>query len=242
MTRVGWQTARIIGVEPRTPTIKSFFLRLPAPIDFVAGQHVDLRLSAPDGYVAIRSYSIASAPAGSDVIELAIERLVGGEVSEFLHDIAMEGDEIELKGPLGGHFVWPQNARAILTIGGGSGIVPLLSMVRYRSSLSSPVPMALLLSARSMADALYLPELRSLDKGSAGFDFFLALTREAPLDVSDYGRRVDSPMIAEILSKIGWMPDKVFVCGSNSFVEVAVKGLIEAGVPSPAILTERYGT
>ena len=145
-----WQSCAIVGIATRTPAIKSFFLRLSETFDYTAGQHVDVRLTAPDGYTAMRSYSIASAPSGSQVIELAIERLADGEVSPFFHDVAQVGDTIELRGPLGGHFLWPgPSNKPVLLIGAGSGVVPLMAMIRHRKAGGEPVPVALLLASRT---------------------------------------------------------------------------------------------
>ncbi len=131
--RVSWQSCVILGIVQRTPTIKSFFLRLSRTFVHIAGQHVDVKLTAPDGYSAMRSYSIASAANASSIIEIAIELLPDGEVSSFFHDVAAVGDEIELRGPLGGHFLWPKPAAdAVLLIGAGSGLVPLMAMIRQR--------------------------------------------------------------------------------------------------------------
>ena len=149
-TTARWQSCAIVGIATRTPAIKSFFLRLYETFDYTAGQHVDVRLTAPDGYTAMRSYSIASAPSGSQVIELAIERLLDGEVSPFFHDVAQVGDTIELRGPLGGHFLWPgPSNKPVLLIGAGSGVVPLMAMIRYRKASGEPVPVALLLASRT---------------------------------------------------------------------------------------------
>jgi ferredoxin-NADP reductase len=145
-----WQSCAIVEVATRTPAIKSFFLRLSETFDYTAGQHVDVRLTAPNGYTAMRSYSIASAPSDSKVIELAIERLADGEVSPFFHDVAQVGDTIELRGPLGGHFLWPgPSNKPVLLIGAGSGVVPLMAMIRYRKASGEPAPVALLLSSRT---------------------------------------------------------------------------------------------
>lgn len=149
-TTTHWQSCAIVEIAVRTSTIKSFFFRLTKPFDYRAGQHVDVRLTAPDGYTAMRSYSIASAPSESDVIELAIECLADGEVSPFFHDVAQVGDTIELRGPLGGHFLWPGPAeKSVFLIGAGSGVVPLMAMIRYRKASCEPVPVALLLSSRT---------------------------------------------------------------------------------------------
>ena len=151
-----WQKSVVERIVQQTPAIKSFSLRLGNPFTHVAGQHVDVRLTAPDGYMAMRSYSIASPPDGSGIVELAIERLPDGEVSPFFHDVAAVGDEIELRGPLGGHFLWPQDAAGpVFLIGAGSGLVPLMAMIRQRRVEAQNVPTALLLSARTARDVLY---------------------------------------------------------------------------------------
>lgn len=240
--RIGWQTATIVRVIQQTPSIRSFFLRLSAPFSFEAGQHVDVRLTAPDGYVAMRSYSIASAPTATDVIELAIERLPDGEVSPYFHDVAHPGDEIELRGPLGGHFLWPHDAPSpVLLIGAGSGVVPLMAMIRARKIGAQAVPTALLLSARTWEDVLFRDELLLVQVVDARFELALTLTREAPTRRSDFGRRIDAAMVASVVARLPAPPGHVFVCGSNAFVEVATDGALAAGLEPAFIRTERYG-
>jgi ferredoxin-NADP reductase len=237
-----WQTAKIVEIIPRTPTIKSFIFELPRPFAFRAGQHVDLRLTAPDGYRAMRSYSIASAPADSNRIELAIDLLPNGEVSPFFHEVAAVGDDIDLRGPLGGHFIWTaSDGGPLLLIGGGSGVVPLMCMARYRRTAAPDVPAVLLFSARRWVDVLYRDELFALAAKGNGLDVVLTLTREAPRRPGDYGRRVDGPMVAAALAHLPSSPRHVFVCGSNPFVNAATDGAIAAGVPADMIKTERYG-
>jgi ferredoxin-NADP reductase len=237
-----WQNAKIVEIIPRTPTIKSFIFALSEPFAYRAGQHVDVRLTAPDGYKAMRSYSIASAPGASARIELAIELLENGEVSLFFHETASVGDEIEIRGPLGGHFIWTKDdGGPLLMIGGGSGLVPLMSMIRYRQAAASVVPALLLLSARSWVDVLYRDELLDLSAQGAGLDVVLTLTREAPRRPKDYGRRVDSRMMTEVLARLPAAPRHVFICGSNAFVNAAADGALEAGVPASVVRTERYG-
>lgn len=166
----------IAKILERTPSIKSFMLRLSAPFDYQAGQHVDVRLTAPKGDVAVRSYSIASAPSTSGILELAIERLSGGEVSPFFHDVARTGDEIELRGPLGGHFLWPRiPSRPVLLIGAGSGLAPLAAMVRHWSASKDNAPAALLLSARTKRDILFGCELLATEVSHPEFHLALAL-------------------------------------------------------------------
>lgn len=237
-----WQNATIVGVLERTPSIKSFFLHLSVPFAHVAGQHVDVRLTAPDGYVAMRSYSIASSPSSAAVIELAIERFPDGEVSPFFHDVARIGDEIELRGPLGGHFVWPGiTGTPVLLIGAGSGVVPLMAMIRRRSSGGQTVATALLLSSRTWRDVLFREELLAAEESEAGFSLTLALTREPPRRPLDLGRRIDAAMVAGVAGRLPAAPGYVFICGSNAFVDVAADGALGAGLEATSIRTERYG-
>jgi ferredoxin-NADP reductase len=240
--RAEWQNATIVDVVDRTPSIKSFFLRLSVRFTHAAGQHVDVRLTAPDGYVAMRSYSIASAPSTADVIELAIERLPDGEVSSFFHDVARPGDEIELRGPLGGHFIWPgDTGRSVLLIGAGSGVVPLMAMIRHRRASGHAVPTALLLSSRTRRDVLFGDELFAEEESESGFTLALALTREPPTRGSDFARRIDGAMVAEVAGRLPAPPGYVFVCGSNAFCDVATDGALAAGLEAASIRTERYG-
>ena len=237
-----WQSCVIDEIVLQTPSIKSFFLRLSKPFAHIAGQHVDVRLTAPDGYSAMRSYSIASSAASSPTIELAIERLPDGELSSFFHDLAAIGDEIELRGPLGGHFLWPELAvDAVLLIGAGSGLAPLMAMIRHRRALKPAVPTALLLSARTAEDVLFSEELYSLEMSDATFVLALAITREEPIRASDFGRRIDGVMVQEIVDRLRRKPTQVFVCGSNGFVNIATEGALLAGLAPSIIKTERYG-
>ncbi|MBB4066347.1 ferredoxin reductase [Gellertiella hungarica] len=240
-TPIGWQIGTISEIVQRTPSIKSFFLRLAQPFTHVAGQHVDIRLTAPDGYSAMRSYSIASDPSRSDTIELVIENLQG-EVSAYFHEVAVAGDEIELRGPLGGHFLWPEHESGpILLIGAGSGVAPFMSMIRHRRSGALTVPTALLLSARTRNDALFAEELISSEDGDPNFVLALAITREAPWRASDFSRRVDEAMIKDVVGRMPSAPSHVFICGSNGFVNVAADGVLASGLAPSVIKTERYG-
>lgn len=237
-----WQTCRIDEIVQQTPRIKSFFMRLSTPFAHVAGQHVDIRLTAPDGYVAMRSYSIASSPSVSEVIELAIELLPTGEVSLFFHEIAAVGDEIELRGPLGGHFLWPEVASGpILLIGAGSGVVPLMAMIRQRRTLTQTVPTALLLSSRTARDTPFSEELFTEEMADPTFHLSLAVTREASQRFSDFSRRIDSAMVADVVTRLPRRPAHVFVCGSNAFVNFATDGALMTGLDPSMIKTERYG-
>ncbi|AZO49479.1 MAG: oxidoreductase [Mesorhizobium sp.] len=237
-----WQTARIVRIEKRTPRVTSFFFKLSRPFLHLAGQHVDVRLTAPDGYQARRSYSIASAPESAGTVELAIERLEDGEVSPFFHEVAAVGDEIELRGPLGGHFIWSAgDGGPILLVGGGSGVVPLMAMVRHRSVRKSAAPVALVFSARVWDEVIFRDELIGLDDRRDGFDLVLTLTREPAQRASDYSRRIDAAMMVQAMERLPKPPILAFVCGSNAFVSAAAQALIDADVPAGLIRTERYG-
>ena len=237
-----WQSCVIDEIVQQTPSIKSFFLLLREPFFHTAGQHVDVRLTAPNGYQAMRSYSIASSAASSPILELAIERLPDGEVSPFFHDVAAPGDEIELRGPIGGHFLWPEPADdPVLLIGAGSGLVPLMAMIRQRQALAQAVPVALLLSARTSRDVLFSSELRSIEMRDSALVLAVAITREAPMRASDFGRRIDAEMVKETIARLGRDPAHVFVCGSNGFVNIATDGALAAGLDASIIKTERYG-
>jgi glycine betaine catabolism B len=237
-----WQSAAIVAIETGTPRIKSFFLAPQTPFNFCAGQHVDLRLIAENGYTAMRSYSIGSSPADNRLLELSIERLADGEVSSFFHDVVAVGDDVELRGPLGGHFTWsPQDKGPLLLIGGGSGLVPLMSMIRYQQSVAPTIPMVLLLSARTWDDVLYRDELLEIDRRLSGFKLVLALTREPARRTGDFGRRIDDAMVADVLQRLPALPKLVFICGNNPFVNVAADGAVACRIPPENIRTERYG-
>lgn len=239
---VRWQMAVVKDIIAQTARIKSFFLAPAQPFNFFAGQYVNVRLTAPNGYRAMRSYSIASPPETCSQIELAIEHLEDGEVSPFFHEVVEIGDQIEIRGPLGGHFIWSKiDGGPLLLIGGGSGLVPLMSIIRHREAVAQDVPVVLLLSARDWADVLYRDELLALDDHRNGFTLVLTLTREPPKRDIDYGRRVDASMMAEVLRRLPGAPKHVFACGTNPFVNAAVDGAIAAGTPASIIRTERYG-
>ncbi|WP_457300898.1 ferredoxin reductase [Phyllobacterium sp. P5_D12] len=241
-TKAEWQRATITEIVRQTPRVVSFFLQPSEPLAYRPGQHVDVRLSAPDGYQAQRSYSIASTPEQGEIIELAIERLEDGEVSAFFHEVAKIGDEIELRGPIGGHFIWTvEDGAPILLIGGGSGVAPLISMVRHRAAQQSLAPILLLYSARTSDELIFHDELQMFNQSGNGFDLVLTLTREPSSQESDYTRRIDPAMIVDVLARMPSQPKEVFVCGSNAFVNAAADALIGADVPAAIIRTERYG-
>jgi ferredoxin-NADP reductase len=237
-----WQPTTVTAIGRLTDRVKSFRFRPSQPFTYRAGQHADVRLTAPDGYTAQRSYSIASAPEYGDEIELAIERLEDGEVSPFFHEVAAVGDEIEIKGPLGGHFVWSDDQPGpIVLVGGGSGVVPLMSMLRHRAAAAATVPAALLYSSRIWDEVIFRDELLTLDERRDGFDLTLTLTREPPRRAKDFGKRIDPMMISQVLEKLPEAPAVAYVCGANAFVSVAADALIAAGVEAARIKTERYG-
>jgi ferredoxin-NADP reductase len=239
---IRWQKVTIKKIIKQTPTVTSFLFTPSEPFDARAGQHVEVRLTAPDGYSAQRAYSIASAPEDRDSIELAIERLETGEVSPFFHEVAQVGDEIELRGPIGGHFIWQNlDGGPVLLAGAGSGVAPLMSMIRHHANQKSNVPLLLLLSARSWEDVIFRDELLALDAKKGAFKLVLTITREAPKREGDYGRRADIPMMAEILKRLPSPLKRAFVCGSNRFVNVASEALVGAGVEPGSVRTERYG-
>lgn len=229
-----WREAVITEVAPVTARVKRFVLAAGFR-DFRPGQHVDVRLTAEDGYQAQRSYSIASAPDGSGTIELMIEGLDGGEVSGFFLDVAQVGDAIELRGPIGGTFVWsPEDGGPLLLVGGGSGVVPLLAMLRHRARVAPGLPCRLIYSARTRAEAIALDELEARARGEPGFGLHLLTTREGG------GRRIDAAVVAAVLAELG-APARSFVCGSNPFVGAASALLLAAGVTAASIRTERFG-
>jgi ferredoxin-NADP reductase len=241
-SKLSWQTASVVAIEPRTPTVKSFFFRLKGRLSFVPGQHMDVRLLAPDGYEAQRSYSIASAPEANDRIELAIEKLQDGEVSPFFHDTVAVGDEIELRGPIGGHFMWWVNdGGPLLLVGGGSGVVPLACMLRHRAAHRSAVPAVLVYSARTAADLIFCDELQALRARRDGFHFIPTLTREPSPPPGLRVGRIDAALLIDALARLPSPPKTAFVCGINAFVETAAQALLALGIPPKAIRTERYG-
>jgi ferredoxin-NADP reductase len=192
------------------------------------GQHYDVRLTAPDGYRAQRSYSVASSPLDRGEIELTIDRLEDGEVSPYFHDVLVEGDEVEVRGPFASYFVW-RGERPVLLVGGGSGVVPLMAILRHRRRTMPEVPMRLVYSVRSAEDVIY--------EGELGEECLLTYTREPPSGWGGHTGRVDRPL----LEQTGIDSGIAFACGSNGFVETASDLLLEAGYPPERIRTERFG-
>jgi ferredoxin-NADP reductase len=236
--RLTWQAAEVVEVVAETPRVKTLSLDVPGWPGHHAGQHVDVRLTAEDGYQAERSYSIASAPNGAR-IELTVERLDDGEVSPYLTDEVLPGDRIELRGPVGGYFVWePSRGGPLLLVAGGSGVVPLMAMIRVRAAAGSDVDTRLLVSSRSRDDVIYRDELERLSGNS--LRVVHALTRSRPPGWSGYARRVDGEMLAEVGPSPTEQPI-AFVCGPTPFVEAVAEALVRLGHDPPAIKTERFG-
>lgn len=223
-----------------TPTTRSLVLSVPGWSGHRAGQHVDIRLTAPDGYRAERSYSIASAASG-ECIELTVERLDDGEVSPYLTGELRVGDKVELRGPIGGYFAWDVGQGGpLLLVGGGSGVVPLMAMIRQRAAAGSDVPVRLLHSSRTYEEIIYRTELERLAAADETLGVFHTLTRGHPSDWAGYQRRIDETMLAEV----GWPPaDRplVSVCGPTRLVESVATTLTMLGHDPGRVRTERFG-
>jgi len=236
--RLIWQVAKVSAVTTETASVRTITLDVPDWPGHQAGQHLDIRLTDEDGYVAERSYSIASAP--GEPVAITVERLEDGEVSPYLTDELRVGDEIELRGPIGGYFVWePGVGGPLLLIGGGSGIVPLMAMLRARVAADADVPVRMLYSSRSLDDVIYRDELDRIGT-ETGIEITHTLTRLQPPGWSGYARRVDGAMLAEV----AWPPadaPHVFVCGPTGFVETAADALVSLGHDPLRIRTERFG-
>ena len=237
--RLTWQLGTVVELVQETARTRSIVLDLPDWPGHRAGQHVDVRLTAEDGYQAQRSYSVASAPEDDHVV-LTVERLDDGEVSPYLVDELRAGDELELRGPVGGYFVWdPSLGGPLLLIAAGSGVVPFRSMLRHHRAIGSTVPVRLLCSARSTADLLYREELLGI-AGQDGIELSVTLTRERPEGWQGYARRVDQKLLAEVSWPPGARP-LVYVCGPTGFVETVANALVELGHEPSRIRTERFG-
>ena len=238
--RLVWQEAVVEAITVETPSVKTFRLRPAAWPSFLAGQHVDIRLTAPDGYQAQRSYSIASAPDASGTLDLTIEKLDDGEVSPFFHDVVEIGDRIELRGPIGGHFVWDASLGGpLLLIGGGSGLVPLMSILRHRARVAPEVPAVLVYSARRFDEIIWRTELERRGIEDPGLRIHLLVTRESEPQSDIHLGRIDASVMAAALEGIA--PALTYICGSNPFVETASSLALAAGLPFSSIRTERYG-
>jgi ferredoxin-NADP reductase len=236
LRRLNWQVATVDDVVDETARVRTIVLDVPDWPGHRAGQHLDVRLTAEDGYRAEREYSIASAP--GEPVAITVERLDDGEVSPYLTEELRQGDGLELRGPIGGHFVWgPENGGPVLLVAGGSGVVPLRAMLRHRLRSGTDLPVRLLYSSRTLDDVIYREEL---EQASDGIEVVYTLTREQPPGWTGHARRVDR----ELLGEVAWPPEddaRAFVCGPTSFVETVADGLVELGYPPVRVKTERFG-
>jgi len=238
---LNWQIASITNIKPETADVKTFTLKLPAWMRHRAGQHYDIRLTAEDGYQTQRSYSIASEPEREGEVDLTVERVQDGEVSSYLHDVVIPGDRLEVRGPIGGYFVWEASMTdPLLLVAGGSGVVPLMAMLRHRAAVRANNPTALLYSSRSFEDIIYTSELDHLSKTNGGLKIFHTLTRSQPADWKGYARRIDEAMLREVAGPLG-RSAQVFICGPTLMVESAANALVKIGINSNQIRTERFG-
>jgi len=234
-----WTVVRVTGAHRETARSRTLLLDVPGWPGHVAGQHVDVRLTAEDGYQAERSYSIASAPDG-DRVELTVQRLADGEVSPYLADVLAAGDPLELRGPIGGWFVWEPAPTPVLLVAGGSGVVPLMAMIRTRAAAGTGAPFRLVYSVRGPGDAFYAAELAERQRGDDGLHVAYVYTRTTPPGWPAPPGRIG----AGALTAPGWTPDRhpaVFVCGPTGFVEATAHLLVNAGPAPRSIKTERFG-
>jgi len=240
-TALVWQVATATAIRPETPRVKTFTFALPEWMPHRAGQHYDLRLTAEDGYQAQRSYSVASPPERRGEVDLTVERVEDGEVSTHLHEVLVAGDRLEMRGPIGGHFVWDAvRSEPLLLVAGGSGIVPLMSMLRHRLAAEANNPACLIYSSRTHADIIYERELEQLRRATAGPRIVHTLTRSQPSGWKGYSRRVDAEMLAEAVRPLGAMV-QAYVCGPTLFAESVANALVSLGLSEGQIRTERFG-
>lgn len=237
--RLKWQLARVVDIVDETPRCRSLLLEVPNWAGHRAGQHVDVRLTAEDGYQVQRSYSIASPPKARQ-IALTVERLDDGEVSPYLTEVLQADDQLELRGPIGGYFTWQvADGGPLLLVAGGSGIVPLMAMLRHRAAQQSTIPARLLYSSRAFDEIIYCQELAQL-AADPTLRVTHTLTRQQPADWSGYRRRIDRAMLAEVI----WPPSeqpRAFICGPTALVETVASTLIELGYEALRVKTERFG-
>lgn len=235
-----WQIATVKAIRPETAEVKTLTLALPDWTPHRPGQHYDVRLTAEDGYSAQRSYSVASEPERTGEIDLTVERIADGEVSPFLDDTVQVGDRFEVRGPIGGYFVWDGSiGGALLLVAGGSGVVPLMAMLRHRAAVGVKDPARLLYSARTYEQIIYGEELEALARKD-GLTVSYALTRSQPPGWKGYARRIDDAMLKEVSEPLG-RKALAFICGPTALVEVAADGLERVGLPPDRIRTERFG-
>jgi ferredoxin-NADP reductase len=238
---IAWQIATVTTIREETPTVRSFTLALAEWQAHRPGQHVDVRLTAADGYSVERSYSIASEPERAGEIDITVERIPDGEVSPFLHDVVVPGDRIEIRGPIGGYFVWDATLGGpLFLVAGGSGVVPLMSMLRHRARAGSRIPTRLLFSSRHLEEIIYRDELERLVAAGDGLEVVHTLTRSVPTGWTGYARRIDDRMLADVLVPLG-IGARVYLCGPTALVETGANALVRLGLPPDRIRTERFG-
>jgi ferredoxin-NADP reductase len=240
LKRLMWRVAEVVKIIDETPHVKSLVLNVPSWPGHRPGQHVDVRLTAEDGYQAQRSYSVASEPESAHLM-LTVELIEGGEVSPYLISDVRPGDKFELRGPIGGYFVWTASIGGpLFLIAGGSGIAPLMAMLRHRAALKSTIPALLLYSSRTFEDIIYREELDQMAARNDGLTVLYTLTRQQPPGWSGGDRRIDCSMLANIGPSANAIP-KIFICGPSSLVESAAQSLLELGHEHHLIKTERFG-
>ena len=238
---IAWQLATVAEIRDETPTVRTLTLGLPGWPGHRPGQHVDLRLTAEDGYSVERSYSIASEPERDGEVDITVERIPDGEVSPFLHDVVVNGDRLEVRGPIGGYFVWEAALGGpLLLVAGGSGVVPLMAMARHRHAAGSQVPARLLFSSRHLEEIIYRDELDALAGADDGFEVIHTLTRSRPAGWTGFDRRIDDRMLADVIEPLG-VGSRVYICGPTALVEVAANALVRLGLPPDRVRTERFG-
>jgi ferredoxin-NADP reductase len=236
-----WQLATVTAILDETPTVRTLTLSLPAWAGHRSGQHVDIRLTAVDGYSVERSYSIASEPERGAEIDLTVERIEDGEVSPFLHDVVETGDRFEVRGPIGGYFVWEATYDGpLFLVAGGSGVVPLMAMIRHRARAGARNRARLLLTSRHYEEVIYRSELDALDARNDGFATVHTLTRSQPQGWAGYSRRIDERMLAEVVEPLG-VGARTYVCGPTALVEASADALVRLGLPPDRVRTERFG-
>lgn len=236
-----WQIGEVTGIRIETPQTKTLTLALPAWMAHRPGQHYDVRLTAPDGYQTERSYSAASEPERVGELDMTVERIDDGEVSPYLDDVLMVGDRLEVRGPIGGYFVWDVSLGGpLLLIGGGSGVVPLMAMLRHRAAQRSSIPTRLLYSSRSADEVIYRTELDGLPRGDGALEIFFTYTRRPPPGWTGYQRRIDPAMLEEVMRPLG-AGVLVYVCGPTLLVEAVSNALVAMGLPAERVRTERFG-
>jgi ferredoxin-NADP reductase len=241
MRPLDWQLGLVTAIKAETSSVRTLTLTLPRWMAHRAGQHYDVRLVAPDGYQAQRSYSVASAPEQVGEIQLTVERLEDGEVSTYLAEQLVVGDQVQVRGPIGGYFVWDvAMGGPLFLVAGGSGVVPLMAMLRHRSAARSRIPTRLLYSVQAPKSLIFRQELEALKAAEDGVDVLYTFTRETPPSWQSFARRIDRSMLSEASRPLG-ASFLTYVCGPTSMVEAAANALVELGLSPEQIRTERFG-